>query len=140
MMLRLGSTSPDTREMDLDDIFLARLKLLLIMAKAYLKGWPMGEHRSQAMLENARHVESESIDLGRLMNAINHDGATPEPNEYDYLFYQRVKLLAIMVKAVAKGYPMGEQRKAAMQENLDMICQTLILSRGEADMAFLKVA
>lgn len=140
-MLRLGAPPTETREMDLDDIFFARLKLLLIMAKAYLNGWPMGEQRRQAMLANARHVESESIDLGRLAEGLHpQESPPPAPTEFDHLFYQRVKLLAIMIKAVAKGYPMGEQRKRAMQENLDAICQTLILNRGEADMAFLKVA
>jgi len=139
-MLRLGSPSSETREMDLDDIFLSRLKLMLIMAKAYLNGWPMGDHRRQAMLENARHVESESVDLGGLVSGDDNPRKAVEPTEHDHLFYQRVKLLAVMVKAAAKGYPMGEHRKAAMQENLDIICQTLMVNSGYEDMAFLKVA
>lgn len=126
--------------MDLDDIFLSRLKLMLIMAKAYLNGWPMGEHRRQAMLENARHVESESVDLGGLVGGDDTAHKTVEPTEHDHLFYQRVKLLAVMVKAAAKGYPMGEHRQAAMQENLDIICQTLMVNSGYEDMTFLKVA
>jgi hypothetical protein len=139
-MLRLGSPSSETREMDLDDIFLARLKLMLIMTKAYLNGWPLGEHRRLAIIENAHHVESESIDLGGLATGISAPCKAVEPTEHDHVFYQRVKLLAVMVKAAAKGYPMGDHRKAAMQENLDIICQTLMLNSGCEDMAFLKVA
>ena len=45
-----------------------------------------------------------------------------------------------MLKAVAKGFPMGEHRRTAMQENLDMICQTLMFSGKAEDMSFLKVA
>ena len=67
-MLRLGSSHALTREMDLDDIFLARLKLLIVMGRAFLNGYPLGEHRRQAMLENARHIETESIDLGGLVS------------------------------------------------------------------------
>ena len=139
-MLRLGSPASETREMDLDDIFLARLKLMIVMAKSFLDGCPLGEHRRQAMLENARHIEAESIDLGGLMTNYPHQDETAAPNEYDHVFYQRVKLLAVMVKAVAKGFPMGDHRKSAMQENLDIICQTLMFNSQPQDMAFLKVA
>lgn len=140
-MLRLGSSHSYTREMDLDDIFLARLKLLIVMGRAYLKGYPLGEHRRQAMLENARHIETESIDLGGLvsdppfLNSPSQGGKM----EFDHVFFQRVKLLAVMVKSVAKGFPMGEHRKNAMHENLDIICQMLTFN-NPAELNFLKVA
>ena len=44
-----------------------------------------------------------------------------------------------MMKAVGKGFPMGEHRKEAMQENLDSICQTLAYD-GQEEIPFLKVA
>lgn len=139
-MLRMGSTQPDTREMDLDDIFAARLKLLVIMANAYLKGCSRGKQRNLAMLENARHVESESIDLGGLLaNAAVNPGEFG-PMDMDYVFYQRVKLLAVMVKAIAKGYPMGDHRKIALQENLEIISETLALDSQQAPLAMIKVA
>ena len=59
---------------------------------------------------------------------------------YDHLFYQRVKLLAVMVKAAAKGFPMGEHRRLSMEENMDIICQSLMFNSRTEDMAFLKVA
>jgi hypothetical protein len=59
--------------MDLDDIFNARLRLLIIMAKAYLEGCSLGKQRCRAMLENARHIESESIDLGGLIAGFAYD-------------------------------------------------------------------
>ena len=138
-MLRLGSEATSTREMDLDDIFLSRLNLLIIMGKSFLDGYPLGEHRRKAMLENARHIESESIDLGGLVTE------QPQPNpvwgsmEFDHVFFQRAKLLAVMIKAVGKGFPMGEHRKQAMRENIDIICDT-ILFNSHIDMNFLKVA
>lgn len=139
-MLRLGSSHAHNREMDLDDIFLSRLKLLIVMGKAYLKGYPLGEHRRQAMLENARHIETESIDLGGLadppyLNASTSTGIM----QFDHVFFQRAKLLAVMIKAVAKGFPMGEHRKTAMQENLDILSQMMKFN-SLAEMEFLKVA
>lgn len=138
-MLRLGSPPSESREMDLDDIFLSRLKLMIIMAKSYLSGCPLGEYRRRAMLENARYIETESIDLGDFISGSPNPG-NPGEIEFDHVFYQRVKLLAVMVKAAAKGFPMGEHRKEAMQENLDSICRTLMFNSQPEDMAFLKVA
>jgi hypothetical protein len=142
-MLRLGPPSSETREMDLDDIFFSRLKLMIIMAKAYLAGYPLGEHRSRAMFENAEHIETDALHLGDPAATDRSRSNTEEQmnkTPYDHLFFQRVKLLAIMIKAVAKGFPMDENRKTAMQENLDMICCTLMFQGKAEDMAFLKVA
>ncbi|MFZ1985612.1 MAG: hypothetical protein WAU91_14435 [Desulfatitalea sp.] len=129
--------------MDLDDLFISRLKLIVIMAEAYLDGFPLGEHRRQAILENAHHITQGSIALGGLNSGAQHDCnplTLSSGREYDHVFYQRVKLLAVMVTAVAKGFPMGENRKAAMRENLESICQTLLFDSQSEDMAFIKVA
>jgi len=139
-MLRLGSPPLESREMDLDDIFLSRLRLMIIMAKAYLDGCPLGEFRRQAMLENADHVEAECIDLGGLITGFPYQNQPTSAMEFDHVFYQRVKLLAVMMKAVAKGFPMGSHRQTAMLENLEIICQTLTFFLQTEDMAFLKVA
>jgi hypothetical protein len=138
-MLRLGSTPPHTREMDLDDIFLSRLKLLVIMGRSFLEGFPLGEHRRKAMLENARHIESESIDIGGLVSDQPQIQRFSDDMEFDHVFFQRVKLLAVMIKAIGKGFPMGEHRKNAMRENIEIISQTIMFS-SDSEMAFLKVA
>jgi len=136
-MLRLGSPAPEAREMDIDDIFAARLRLLVIMGKAYLDGCPVGEFRRQAMLENAQHVESECVDLGGLVAGFGSEEVVLPSDDVAHLFYQRAKLLAVMIKAVAKGFPMGEHRRTAMRENLAIICQSL---GYEADFPLFKVA
>ena len=138
-MLRLGTPPPDIREMDLDDIFVSRLKLLLLMGKSFIAGFPMGEHRRRAMLENAQHIETESIDLGGFVCEGPFQHASSGPMNFDHVFYQRVKLLAVMIKAIAKGYPMGEHRKTALIDNMDMICQTLAFN-SQSGMELLKVA
>ena len=109
------------------------------MGKSFIEGCPCGRHRRRAMLENAEHIESESIDLGGLATG------SPPPNhgwgsmDFDHIFFQRVKLLAVMIKAIGKGFPMGEHRKQAMQENIDIICETITFN-SQSDMTFLRVA
>jgi hypothetical protein len=139
-MLRLGSPSTEAREMNLDDIFVARLKLLIVMAKAYLGNYALGDQRCRAMLENARHVEAESMALGDMLGNIPAKNASTETIDRNDLFYQRVKLLAVMVKSIAKGFPMEEHRKSALQENLDTICQTLAFNCQEAAFFSTRVA
>jgi hypothetical protein len=55
-MIKFGPKLDDMREMSSDDIFLSRLKLLIIMVKAYLIGYPLGKYRKQAIIENAHYV------------------------------------------------------------------------------------
>ncbi len=138
-MLRLGSPQSCSREMDLDDIFLSRLKLLIIMGKAFLDGVPLGDYRRKAMLENANHVESESIELGGLVSPVPQRHLESGESNVDHVYYQRIKLLAVMIKAVANGYPMGEHRRSAMRENIDMITEH-INGLQLSDLGFLRVA
>jgi len=56
------------------------------------------------------------------------------------VFHQRVRLLAVMVRAVAENRLTGNIRKKALQENLDRICDTLIFDFHIRDLDFLKVA
>ena len=140
-MIRLGSSPPETREMDLDDIFFSRLKLMIIMAKAFLEDYPLGKHRSRAMLENAKHIEMDATQIGAPTATNSFFYSEPSENVlHNHIFLQRVKLLAAMLKAVAKGYSMGKDRKTAMKKNLDAICQTLIHSGLAEDMSSFKVA
>jgi hypothetical protein len=138
-MLRLGSAPSETREMDLDDIFISRLKLLIIMGKSYFDGLPMGERRRQAMLDNADHIEAESIDLGGSVTGGPLQHFSIGAMNFDQVFYQRVKLLSVMIKAIAKGFPMGEHRKAALKDNLSTLCEALTFT-SQTEMEFLKVA
>ena len=62
-MLRVGPSSGEIRNMSGEDIFSSRLKLLIIMAKAYLIGCPIGKYRKQAIIENSRCVFYHSLQL-----------------------------------------------------------------------------
>ena len=146
-MMRLGPTSGEAKAMSVNDIFLSRLKLLIIMAKAYLKNYPIGKYRKSAIIENAHHVFYHSLQLISETHFFeNHEsesqsGITSEIEvEEEHAFHKRVQLLAVMVKAVAENRLTGDFRKKALQDNLDRICDKLIFKFHIKDLDFFKVA
>ena len=146
-MIRLGPRSGKTRAMSDDDIFLSRLKLLIIMAKAYLKNYPIGKYRKSAIIDNAHYIFYHSLQLiSETDFSENHGsesqlGITSEMDiKEERVFHQRVQLLAVMVKAVAENRLTENFKKKALQETLDRICDTLIFKFHIKDLDFLKVA
>jgi two-component sensor histidine kinase len=146
-MIKLGPTSGETKAMSVNDIFLSRLKLLIIMAKAYLKNYPIGKYRRSAVIENAHHVFYHSLQLVsetfffENRESESQSGISSEIEiEEERVFHQRVQLLAVMIKALAEERLTGHIRKKALQDNLDRICDTLTFSFHIKDVDFLKVA
>ena len=146
-MMKLGPTSEEMRAMSIDDIFLSRLKLLIIMAKAYLKNYPIGKYRKAAVIKNAHHIFYHSLQLFSETDFFdNHEsesqsGISSEIEiEEECVFHQRVKLLAVMVKALAEDRLTGHINKKALQNNLNRICDTLTFTFHIKDLDFLKVA
>ena len=146
-MIKLGPTSGEMRAMSDDDIFLSRLKLLIIMARAYLKDCPIGKYRKSAIIENAHHIFYHSLkSVSKTAFFKNHDLKTQssitsgDETEEEYVFHQRVQLLSVMAKALAEDRLTGNFRKKALQDNLDRICEILIFNFHVKDVEFLKVA
>jgi hypothetical protein len=125
--------------MDLDHIFVSRLKLLIVMTRSYLEGYPMGAVRKKALVGNARYIAAESVDLEQLI-PVRSERTAKDGMDFDHVFYQRVKLLAAMAKTIGKDFPMGEHRITALKDNLDMISGTLGFTSGVKKVEFLKVA
>lgn len=146
-MIKIGPTSGEMRAMSDDDIFLSRLKLLIIMAKAYLKDFPIGKYRKSAIIENANFVFYHSLQMAsktaflKSQDLKNHSRITPsDETEEEYVFHQRVQLLSVMAKALAEDRLTGNFRSKALQDNLDRICETLTFNFHIKDVEFLKVA
>ena len=139
-MVRLGAGPSDMREMETDDVFFSRLQLLIIMSTAYLNDYPLGEQRNRAVLNNVRQITNDSVDWnGRVKNfrtQIRIKGAM----DLDHVFFQRVKLLAVMVKSFVEGNPMGHFRRKALEDNLYKICEAIAYQNSFQGMNFLKVA
>jgi hypothetical protein len=144
-LVRYGTTSPQMRPMAKDDILISRLGLLIIMAKAYLKSYPMGEFRKKAITDNARFVFYEAL-------IRTHSNTTPsliktqpqtcrhDTRQIDNLFLLRAQLLAVMVNSFAEKKSKGNFRKKAMAENIDILSEYLADGFQLGDTKILKVA
>jgi len=129
-IIRYGNDAIAMRPMVKEDILIARLSLLIIMAKAYLKSYPMGEFRREAVCQNARFVFNAAID--RACTGASSSLSNPKPQGLrrdakhdDHLFLQRAQLLAVMVNSFAGKKSTGTFRKKAMAENIDQISEYL---------------
>jgi hypothetical protein len=143
-MIRYGAPAHAMRPTTTTEVFLGRLKLLIIMAKAFLKGYPMGDFRIQAMAQNARFVFYEVLKLSSPQPeaAADQESSVPSPptRPLDYLLLQRAQLLSIMCTSIADGHPLGDFRQQALQENIESICTYLSEQPLLSNMPFLKVA
>jgi len=120
-MLNLGAKAPQPREMILDDIFLLRLKLLLHMTKDYLEGRDFSDLRRQIVVDNARHIQIESIELGHLDKAGMTDLNEPSSIFIDHCLYRCANDLAVLMELMAKGAPFDHQRHKTVQERFEAI-------------------
>ncbi len=139
-MKRLGSKSKDMRDMNHDDTFIERLKLLIIMIKAFLGDYTLGGYRLKAILRNADEVHKVCNDWNRYITEIRSTNEPTEGLEFDHIFHQRTSLLAIMAKSFVVGNPMGYHRERIIRTNIDYICATLEFNPQEEGIKFLKVA
>lgn len=140
IMNRFGAAPQKMKTMQHHDIFFSRLRLLVIMAKAFLKHYPAGAHRSKAIIRNAEAVTRDCVDWNGYHNNFRSSRESEKLLENDHIFYQRVKLLAIMAKSFAEGNPVGQHRKMAIQNNIDYMCEALRYAPQEEDFEMLRVA
>jgi hypothetical protein len=139
-MLRLGASAADMREMNSDDVFLSRLKLLIIMSSAYLKEYPLGDYRKKAIIRNANGIARDLVDWQGQIRNFRSGQEQKGDKTFDHIFFQRVKLLAVMAKALAEDHPMGYHRLKAMEDNLNYICEAIRFNRQRWEKSFFKVA
>jgi hypothetical protein len=144
-MIRYGAQAKAMRPMQASHHFILRLKLLIIMTKAYLKGNPLGEFRKKAIVETANYLFYDALFQAEQLKKSGHDAKTQSAlqgrsKNPEHLFLQRVQLLAVMADAFSKDKADGNFRKQAMAENVDLICEHLSEKVSLVDAKFLKVA
>lgn len=138
-MKRFGSHFEDMRDMNHDDTFLGRVRLLVVMLKAFLGDYPIEGYRRNAIIKNADAVQSVCDDWNRYIRQIRLAAERKEGLEFDHIFHQRISLLATMAKSFVVGNPMGYRRKMVMRANMDYVCEALQFN-PQKDLNFLKVA
>jgi len=125
-----------------EDFFIERLKLLMVMCKAFIKGYPVEDFRRDAVLKNADHVFFETADWGGQYINVREKALYINGFKPDTYFYQRVKLLALMAKSFAQGNPAGYFRVKAVEDTISEIESTIKLDYNEEvlEMSFFNVA
>lgn len=139
-MIRYGAAAKEMRSMADEDIFFLRLQMLIIMAKGYLKGYPIGERRKTAISENARFIFYQSLHYANRSVSVRVDKDGQSNDRFTHLFCQRVQLLAVMATSFASGHQLERFRRQALADNVNHISGYLAEKLNLSDVPFLKVA
>jgi hypothetical protein len=123
-----------------DDIFVARLQLLIIMSKAFLKGFTMGEYQKKAIVENAQTLFYSSLFMEHRENGAKAD--LPKTDNLEAvgggLFLNKVRLLSVAALAFAQERFPGEHKKKELRETIDFISKNITFESQISNIAFLK--
>lgn len=139
-MERFGPNGNDMRNINHDDTFLGRVKLLVIMLKAFLGDYPLQGIRLKAIARNAVEVAKICEDWNQYSIQLRSTSGLKEGIELDHILYQRISLLAIIAKSAVLGNPMGHHRENAIRNNIRYIIEALQLNPQEDFTTFIKVA
>ena len=124
-MIRLISDRRDFKEKEYLDLFFNRIKMLIIMSRAFLNDYPLGTERLKEIADTAGQLIKDCVEWqGRVQN-FRSLAESEELFQFNHIFYQRVKLLATMAKSFAEGNPMGHYRKMALENNINDLCEML---------------
>ncbi len=139
-MLILGAHRNEMREMNREEILTMRFRLLIIMMKACLDECPMGSFRKAAIIRNAQELERNLSSLTYLDPQADPCGELKPRSESIRVFTDRLKLLIIMAKSFAGGYPIGVFRRLAIANTLSAITQAMGLDDKDSMASLVNVA
>jgi len=139
-MERFGPNGNGMRVTNHDDTFLGRVKLLVIMLKAFLGDYPLQGIRLEAIARNAVEVTKICEDWNQYSIQVRSTPGLKKGFELDHILYQRISLLAIMAKSAVLGNPMGRYREKVVRDNIRYIVDTLQFNLQEEITTFLRVA
>ena len=139
-MIRLISDSRDFKEKEYLHNFFTRIKMLIIMSKAFLGGYPLEPNRLKEITSSAEHVIQGCVEWKGGSQNFRSMAECEDAFKFDHIFYQRVKLLATMAKSFAEGNPMGHYRKMALENNINDLCEMLKYVPQKSDYENINVA
>jgi hypothetical protein len=139
-MLALGATPEQMGTMHIDHIFKARLRLLMIMLKAYLQGYPIGRYRVEGIIRNAQIVGDEVVDLWHQSRRVHNRSSAMEEFQIDHEVYEHIKTLALFAEKMESDKKPDKAAMEFLRLHLDDLNQSLLPNRNLSEMRFLKVA
>jgi len=135
-----GSSRLSGNKMNDDDIFVARLQLLIIMSKAFLKGFTIGVYQKKAIVENAQTLFYCSLFMDYKENEPKADLSKQDNREIqdESIFHNKIRLLSVAAIAFAEGRLLAEHKKKELRENIDFISKKITFESQINQIAFLK--
>jgi len=124
-MIKLIADRPDINRDTVYNTFFSKLKLLIIMSKSFLNGYPIEKHRHEEIIKTAEEVVKDCVDWKGQGDNFRSMAASKRSIELDHIFFERVRLLAFMAKSFAQGNPVGDHRRMALNKNIDDLCGML---------------
>jgi len=124
-MDKCGPNAKDMRELNHYDTFRSRVKLLVIMLKAYLGDYTQQGIRLNAIAKNAVEVAKICEDWNQCSMRAISTSRSNEGFELDHILYQRISLLSAMAKSIVLGNPIGYFRKKVIRDNISYIVDAL---------------
>jgi hypothetical protein len=124
-MIRLLSDRRDIKQDGDYNTFFTKLKLLIIMSKAFLNGYPLDEQRLNEIMRTAEAVAKDCVDWAGQRINFRSIADTKKSMQLDHIFFERARLLATIAKSFAKGNPVGEHRRMVLRRNIDELCRML---------------
>jgi len=123
-----------------DDIFVARLQLLIIMAKAFLNGFTIGEYQKKAIVENAQTLFYCSLFMDHKENEPKADLSKQDNREAqdESLFHNKIRLLSVAAMAFAEGRLLTEHKKKELRKNIHFISKKITFESQVDQSAILK--
>ena len=139
-MDRIGAHPLRMRKQREEDIFISRLQLLTIMAKAYLKDYHLGRYRARAIKNNAARLAEAPYGWKSYKTQLSAATDDPGSIQLDHILFQRIRLLLVMAVSFAEGNPMGPSRRHALKNNIDYIAESLGFNTRPETIPVLSVA
>ncbi len=124
-MIRLLTDRADIKR-DADyNTFFTNLKLLIIMSKSFLNGYPLEEQRLKEIIRTAEDVANDCVDWKGQRTNFRSVADSKRSIQLDHTFFERARLLATMSKSFAQGNPVGDHRRMALNKNIEDLCSML---------------
>ena len=124
-MEKHGSNAEDIREFDHYDTFRGKVKLMVIMLKAFLGDYPLQGVRKNEIAKNAVDVAKFCEDWNQYSKQVTPTSRSIEGLGLDHILYQRINLLSTMVKSAVLGNHMGQFREKVIRDNINYIADAL---------------
>jgi hypothetical protein len=139
-MDKCGPNAKGMRELNHYDTFRSRVKLLVIMLKAFLGDYPQQGIRLNAIAKNAVEVAKICEEYNQCSMRVRSTSRSNEGFELDHILYQRISLLSVMAKSIVLGNPIGYSRRKVIRDNISYIVDALQFNPQEEIASFQKVA